>query len=234
MEFKNNLKKILKKLNLSVDLSSDSFSYYKAALTHSSYVNEKEPDAHDYQRLEVVGDAVLELAITDLIFKNTELDEGNMSFLRQKLVKEDTLAKIARNIGLHDIILIGLGEERTRQSLLADVFEAFLGAIYLDLGYDKSIKVVESLLMPLINECRSDITLIRDPKSLLYEYIQTDSRNIMKFVTIKDSILPNNRHLFEVEVVIDDVVYGKGQGSSKSEAEQEAARDALSKIAKTR
>ncbi|HHU28232.1 TPA: ribonuclease III [bacterium] len=231
MELKKRIDDILNKFDLK--MNENNYHLYKTALTHSSYVNEKEPDAEDYQRLEFVGDAVLELAITELIYKNTNLDEGNMSFLRQKLVKEDTIAKIAIDLGIDELILIGLGEDRKRQSLLADVFESVLGAIFLDQGYKTSLRVVRKLFFDLIKKCQNDITQIRDPKSLLYEYIQTDSRNIMKFVTIRDQILPNNRHLFEVEVVIDDVVYGRGKGHSKSEAEQQAAKDALSKIAKT-
>ena len=130
---------------------------------------------------------------------------------KTKVGKEDTIAKIAIDLGIDELILIGLGEDRKRQSLLADVFESVLGAIFLDQGYKTSLRVVRKLFFDLIKKCQNDITQIRDPKSLLYEYIQTDSRNIMKFVTIRDQILPNNRHLFEVEVVIDDVVYGRGK-----------------------
>ncbi len=218
--------------NFNITLKSESEPYYLAALTHSSYVNEKDPNATDYQRLEFVGDAVLELAITDLIYRSTTLDEGDMSFLRQKLVKEDTLARMAVSMGLDELILIGCGESRTRTSLLGDVFEAFLGAIYMDQGYSRALLVVKKLFLAQIESYENDITKIRDPKSLLYEYIQSDTRNNIKFVLINDTMLPNNRHLFEVEVKIDDVTYGVGKGGSKVEAEQEAARNALSKIAK--
>lgn len=211
--------------------------FYIEALTHSSYVNENNGTGVDYQRLEFVGDAVLQLTIADLIYENTSFAEGEMTLLRSNLVRQETLAELGFALGLDKVMLLGHGEDknggRTRPSLLGDVFEAFIGALYLDIGYDRIMKIVQELFTPLLNDyVENKMNKIKDPKTLFQEYIQADQPRMIKYELIH-SYGPANQRVFEVQARIDDVVYGQGSGNSKKIAEQEAAKDALSKIAKS-
>lgn len=202
------------------------------AFTHSSYVNEHKMVMGDNERLEFMGDAVLQIYSADRLYKiEPELSEGIMSTRRSNLVSEKGLATIVREFKLNDFLRLGLGEEKTggreRDSVISDMFEAFIGAIYLDSGFD----VVCRLLDELMGEHVSSIDeLTIDYKTRLQEYVQSDSRKSIVYETINETG-PSNKPMFEVVVKIDDLIYGRGKGTSKKQAQKMAAKDALEKLA---
>lgn len=204
------------------------------ALTHSSYVNEHKALQHDNERLEFMGDAVLQLWSTQKIFAITPaLQEGEMTTLRAQLVCEEALAQYNRSLGLGEFLLLGVGEEKTggrqRDSILADMFEALLGAIYLDQGMRAIDIILESVLTPAITQPKSEKVI--DYKTKLQEYIQSDSRKTVRYETI-NVIGPSNKPEFEVVVKLDEIKLGRGKGFSKKRAEQMAAKDAFEKMVK--
>jgi ribonuclease III len=209
---------------------------YTQALTHRSYLNERKENTENYQRLEFMGDAVLQLMITDYIYKNfLEMDEGSMSLLRSNLVRMETLAQLAKNIDLGEYILLGSGETKAkgheRPSLLSDVYEAFIAAIYLDAGIKSAERFVSSQYQKIIAEQGMEAFLeLKDPKTRLQELVQADDKRALEYVTLGTKG-PANAPLFEVAVKLENMVLGVGKGGSKKIAEQEAARDALSKLA---
>lgn len=203
------------------------------ALTHSSYVNEHKSFEHDNERLEFMGDAVLQLWSTQTLFKlEPILSEGKMTTLRAQLVCEEALAQYNRELGLGEFLLLGVGEEKTggrqRDSILADMFEALLGAIYLDQGMDAVNVILESVLTPAISQPKSEKVI--DYKTKLQECIQSDTRKNVHYETISVSG-PSNKPEFEVIVKLEDITMGRGKGYSKKRAEQMAAKDAFEKMA---
>ena len=204
------------------------------ALTHSSYVNEHKASKHDNERLEFMGDAVLQLWSTRKLFHLTPaLSEGQMTTLRAQLVCEEALAAYNRTLGWGKYLLLGVGEEKTggrnRDSLLADMFEAVLGAIYLDQGMEAVDIILESVLTPAITQPKSESVI--DYKTKLQEYIQADTRKNVHYELVSTSG-PSNAPIFEVIVKLEDIIMGKGGGNSKKRAEQMAAKDAFEKMAK--
>lgn len=203
------------------------------ACVHTSYFNENSNVGGDNERLEFMGDAVLQLWVTDVLFHHQPmLAEGQMTTLRSQLVREEALASYCRMLGWDKYLLLGVGEEksggRKRDSLLSDMFEAVLGAIYLDTGYE----YVSVILKPLIEKAfASAQARLVDYKTKLQECIQADTRKTVTYHLIHSSG-PSNQPIFETEVRLDDIVLGVGQGSSKKKAEQEAAKAALEKLAK--
>ena len=206
----------------------------KQALVHSSYVNEHKTYTHDNERLEFMGDAVLQLWSTTKLFQIVpELNEGQMTTLRAQLVCEEALAEYNRQLGLGKYLMLGVGEEKTggreRDSILADMFEALLGAIYLDSGMTSIDVILEEVLTPAISSPKSEKVI--DYKTKLQEYIQSDSRKTVHYETIHVSG-PSNKPEFEVAVMLEDITLGKGKGFSKKRAEQMAAKDAFEKMVK--
>lgn len=204
------------------------------ALVHSSYVNEHKSFEHDNERLEFMGDAVLQLWSTrKLYLLEPELSEGQMTTLRAQLVCEEALASYNRKLKLGRYLLLGVGEEKTggreRDSILADMFEALLGAIYLDSGLDGVDNILEEVLTPAIKAPKSEKVI--DYKTKLQEYIQADSRKTVHYVTTHISG-PSNKPEFEAMVMLDEIILGRGRGLSKKRAEQMAARDAFEKMVK--
>lgn len=204
------------------------------ALTHSSYVNEHKALDCDNERLEFMGDAVLQLWSTQKLFKlEPILSEGQMTTLRAQLVCEEALAEYNRTLGLGQYLRLGVGEEKTggreRDSILADMFEALLGAIYLDQGMEAVNIILESVLTPAINQPKSERVI--DYKTKLQEYIQSDSRKTVHYETV-NVLGPSNKPEFEVVVKLDEINLGRGKGFSKKRAEQMAAKDAFEKMAK--
>ena len=187
------------------------------ALTHSSYVNEHKASKHDNERLEFMGDAVLQLWSTRKLFHLTPaLSEGQMTTLRAQLVCEEALAAYNRTLGWGKYLLLGVGEEKTggrnRDSLLADMFEAVLGAIYLDQGMEAVDIILESVLTPAITQPKSESVI--DYKTKLQEYIQADTRKNVHYELVSTSG-PSNAPIFEVIVKLEDIIMGKGVGNSK-------------------
>ena len=203
---------------------------YLTAFSHSSYANEHRAK-QDYERLEFLGDAVVDLVIADYLYSNKKETEGEMTKVRASYVCENALYEYSRSLGLNKYIRVGHGEEKEggkfKKAIVADIFEALTGAIYLDLGYATARRTVLNVIVPYIEN--PNITFFSDYKSALQEYIQTTEKSLT-YNLIKEEGPAHNRE-FTVEVVIDDIVYGEGVGSSKKEAEQEAAKVALEKLA---
>lgn len=198
----------------------------QVAFTHSSYSNEHHTD--NYERLEFLGDAVLELVTSEYFYLHTNLKEGDMSKTRASFVCENALATYAKNIGLDKYILVGHGQEgKVNDTILADVFESVLGAIYLDCGFQKAKEYADQIILPYIKE---GAHFLGDYKSLLQEMIQTD-RKSLSYELVRETG-PAHDKTFTVNVIIDGIVYGTGMGKSKKEAEQKAAYDAYQKRAR--
>lgn len=202
------------------------------AFTHSSYVNEHKMVLGDNERLEFMGDAVLQIYSADRLYKiKPALKEGLMSTRRSNLVSEKALAQIVREYNLNDFLLLGAGEEKTggrnRDSIISDMFEAFIGAVYLDSGFDEACKLLDELMGKHVSQIDENTF---DYKTKLQEYVQADSRKGIEYETVKESG-PSNNPEFEVVVKVDGLVFGKGKGASKKQAQKLAAKDALEKLA---
>lgn len=198
------------------------------ALTHSSFKNEKQ-SARDYERLEFLGDAVLELAVSEFLYNdNPGMKEGDMTKMRASLVCEPTLAYCAHELSLSEYILLGKGEEKTggrgRESIISDVFEAIIGALYLDGGLDVARQFV---LKYVLTDYRNKIEF-KDSKTTLQEYVQ-DKGDVMEYV-LADETGPDHHKRYTVQVLVNGKIMGKGTGSSKKRAEQNAAYEALKLI----
>ncbi|WP_370640552.1 ribonuclease III [Salipaludibacillus sp. CUR1] len=203
------------------------------AFTHSSYVNEHRIRPYDdNERLEFLGDAVLELAISQYLYKLFDhMSEGEMTKLRAAIVCEPSLAKIADELKFGDYVLLGKGEEMTggrrRPALLADVFEAFIGALYLDLGMDAVYGFLKDYVYPKIHN--GSFSHMMDFKSQLQELIQRESQGQVHYKIIEEKG-PAHAREFVSEVTLDKQQLGIGTGKSKKEAEQMAAQKALEKL----
>ena len=202
---------------------------YKTAFSHSSYVNEHAMK-NNYERLEFLGDAVLDLVVADYLYNNYKETEGEMTKVRASYVCENANYCYATTLGLQNYILLGHGEQKEgiKKAIVADIFEAFMGAVYLDLGYATSRKVILSVIIPFIED--PNTSFFSDYKSSLQEYVQTTQQSLEYDMVGEEG--PAHDKTFTVEVKIDDIVYGRGVGNSKKEAEQNAALDAYNKSAK--
>ena len=208
------------------------FDLVLEAFTHTSYVNEQKQDISDNERLELLGDAVLQLWVSEKLFLiEPPLSEGQMTTIRARIVNEKSLANFARTLNLNRHIRLGHGEEKTggrnRDSVLADLMEAFLGALFLQNDKDN----VNRCLNKVINEQFNELVFADsdDYKTRLQEYVQSDTRKTVVYEVIH-SKGPSNAPTFEVVVKLDDIVLGKGKGNSKKKAEQDAAKDAFAKL----
>jgi ribonuclease-3 len=210
-------------------------SLLEQAMTHTSFAYENHVESN--QRLEFLGDAVLGLAVARFMYDRVDADEGVLTKRRAKIICETSLARFARDIRLGDYLRLGRGEEkangRERQSNLADAFEALLGAAYLDRGMTSVRHILERTLFPAILD-ENDETWNTDYKSTLQELMQAEKRTL-EYV-VKSETGPSNARTFEVCVRQGDenIVLGEGRGTSKKAAEQEAAKDALEKLAVVR
>ena len=195
------------------------------ALTHSSYSNEHE--CENYERLEYLGDAVLQLIVSEYLYKNSTDAEGVMSKTRASYVCEKALAEYAKKVGYIDYIKVGHGQVgNVNDTIIADIFEAILGAIYLDQGFMTAKKYIHDVVIPYIE---SGYQFFDDYKTALQEMVQTDKKSVEYKLVNEEG--PAHDKTFEVDVVVDDIVYGHGVGKSKKDAEQKAAYDAYSKKA---
>ena len=200
------------------------------AFRHSSYVNEVgDCDLKDNETLEFLGDAVLDLAIGHILmelFKNA--NEGELSKCRASAVSEKGLFDLARELRLGDYLLLGRGEElsggRQKPSILANTLEALVGAIYLDAGFPRTREIIQKLFIPTIERMETE-TLRRDYKSLLQEYTQQEFKSRPEYLQVSETG-PAHERTFRVALYLNGEVKAEGEGRSKKEAEQEAAKKA--------
>lgn len=200
---------------------------FKTAVTHTSYANEN--NVESYERLEFLGDAVLELIISEYLYLKTNDNEGIMTKTRANYVCEQALYEYSLAIGLDQHLRLGKGEiesgNRKKKAIIADIFESFIGSLFLDQGIETVKKFIYENIIPLIEN--NKISFSDDYKSTLQELVQTD-RKSLEYVVIKEEG-PSHDKTFTVEVKIDNVIYGRGIAHTKKEAEQLAAKDALNK-----
>lgn len=196
----------------------------KQAITHSSYANEQKIyRGKNYERIEFLGDAVLELVSSDYIFfNNPDMPEGELTKLRSTLVCEQALAYCARELEVGAYIFLGRGEEatggRNRDSIIADVVEAIIGAIYLDGGFDKAKEFIHAFVLSDLENKQ----LFHDSKTLLQEMVQKDNTSVLQYDLLEE-IGPEHNKIFVVAAMLDDKQIGKGEGKTKKAAEQQAA-----------
>lgn len=206
------------------------------ALTHSSYTYEnRQSGSENNQRLEFLGDAVLELAISDYLFRqNPGRSEGDLTKLRAAVVCEPSLARVAGALELGQCLNMGKGEERSggrkRPSILADAFEAVLGAIYLDQGLERAAEIAVRQMQPIIDDVMEG-RLERDYKTELQELVQQFSGETVQYIIIREDG-PDHHKTFTAGVLHQGRMSGKGTGHSKKDAEQQAAKEALANIHK--
>jgi ribonuclease-3 len=208
-------------------------SLLQRALTHRSYINEHPEAIEDNERLEFLGDATLDFVAADWLYHHyPEMDEGGLTRLRSSLVRTEQLAKFAKDLNLGPEILLGRGEEssggRERPALLCDVFEAVIGAMYLDSGFEAVFQFMEPRLQEAADTALEDQTLL-DPRSQLQIWAQAEMNVTPQYETI-DTFGPDHEREFMVEVSIGPELHGLGRGRSKQEAAKEAAKNLLNQI----
>lgn len=207
---------------------------YKYALTHSSYTKELNlPETQCYERLEFLGDAVLKLTISDVLFKKyPNSREGELSKIRSIIVSDNTLADIAKKNGLQDLIIMSKHEEkqgcRKLNSICACAFEAVLGAYYLDGKFNEVIKYIEKTFEPYIEDVEKHFVKF-NAKAILQEYTQGQTKNTPVYTVISE-IGPQHKKIFEVEVRYNEEVLAVEKGNSKKDAEQKCAYSACQKL----
>jgi len=201
------------------------------ALVHRSFLNECPAGARgDNERLEFLGDAVLELCVSDLLMKRyRDYDEGKLSRLRAAVVNEQSLARLAERFRIGDYILLGKGEEtsggRTKSSILSNAFEAVVAAVYLDSGFDRTANFISGIFLPLIETEENDFPF-RDYKTALQGLCQNRFRVTPRYSLINE-YGPDHDKIFQVKVWVTEEISAWGIGKNKKEAEQQAARRAL-------
>lgn len=206
---------------------------FQQAFTHTSYAHEKK-NRLDNERLEFLGDAVLELIVSEYLFSRyPEKSEGVLTRIRARVVCEPALAFFARELEFGQYMRLGKGEEmtggRTRPSLLADVFEAFIGALFLDQDLMVAKQFLHKIVFPQVSE--EWLAQMTDAKSQLQEFVQQERLGIIDYRIVDIQGPAHDRH-FVAEVYLDDKSLGKGSGRSKKEAEQQAAGQALARYQK--
>lgn len=195
----------------------------ETALTHSSYSNEHNCD--NYERLEYLGDAILESVTSEYLYLNTDYSEGEMTKIRANYVCEKALATYSKKMGIDRYIRLGHGQiNNLNDTIIADVFEAVAATVYLDQGYEVVKKYLQDIIVTFIKEGWDFNT---DYKTKLQEAVQTNKKSL-EYVLIREYGEAHDK-TFEMAVKIDNIIYGKGIGKSKKEAEQNAALDALNK-----
>ncbi len=219
--------KLLDKFNI----KTDNMNIYDMAFSHSSYCNENNIK-EDYQRLEFLGDKVLDLIMSDYLYNTTSYEEGKMTKIRSMYVCENALYEYSLLLNFKDYAKLGKGEEKNNtnhhKAIYADMFESFLGAVYLDQGYMKAKEIVYSVAIPFIE--KTPEIFFMDYKSELQEMVQTTKKSV-NYEVIKEEG-PSHDRTFTINAVVDGIVLGTGKAKSKKDAEQEAAKSALDKQAK--
>lgn len=214
---------------------------FNQAFTHRSYLNEvkhlkgEEGKIESNERLEFLGDSILSFVVSDYLFKNyPNFDEGTLTNLRSLLVNTKSLASIANKLSFGTLLKLSKGEEESKgqqnQSMLADSFEAFIGALFIDQG----IPAVSSFLSKVLlnkTEILVQKSSLKDPKSLLQEYVQAKKQSSPIYKVLEEKG-PAHAKIFTVGVYVENQILGRGEGKSKQEAEENAAKLALEKVLK--
>lgn len=214
-----------------VGISFNDMELLRTAFTHRSYVNEhRGGDIEHNERLEFLGDAVLELVVTRFLFeKYKEKTEGDLTAYRAALVNTNTISEVASKLGMNDCLYLSKGESRdtgrARQYILADTFEAVIGAVFLDQGYDKAREFISTNIFPLVDEV-VEKRLWQDSKSRFQEKAQ-EHVSITPSYAVLSEIGPDHDKQFTVGAFLGSKEVAQGKGRSKQEAEQEAAANAL-------
>lgn len=216
-----------------VDITPKHISLYEQAFTHPSYNSDANTKHHDYERLEFLGDGVIDFIIAELSFvSRPELEQGNLTKMRAALVSTNGLSEIARSLEIDKYIRLGnsfTGDIAQASRILEDVFEAFIGALYLDQGFVNTKNVLVNLF---INKVKTfDVESLNDYKSKLQEEVQAEHRESVSYEVISETGPAHDKH-FVVKVSFDGIELGRGEGSTKKAAEQLAAKAALEKEAR--
>ena len=220
------------KLEQKLGIKFKNIDFLKEALTHRSYINENPSWKLPHnERLEFLGDAVLELAVTEYLFNHFPKEpEGQLTSLRAALVNYQAIAGVARHINLEDFILMSRGEAkdigRAREVILANAMEALIGAVYLDGGYLKVKKIIENLIINVHLDEIIKNGLYKDPKSQLQEIVQ-EKLKLTPLYQMIEEWGPDHKKVFKMGVYFKDKLVAEGEGYSKQEAEVEAAKNAL-------
>ena len=216
------------KIFKTLGLNPTNINLYYEAFTHTSYSNEN-PSFANYERLEFLGDAILEFILSEYLYKERQLPEGVMTRMRSRYVCEEALSTYARDLKFERDIKLGGSELESgpNDTIMADVFEAFIAATYLDQGLEYTKDMVLKIIVKYIDK---NIDFLHDYKSTLQELVQTDKKSVIYEIVSETG--PAHDKTFVCDVIVDGIVLGRGTGSSKKQAEQEAARIALSKQAK--
>lgn len=232
MKIKSSILNNISKFEEIINYKFKNKAYILEALTHSSYSNENKSYTFN-ERLEFLGDSVLGIVVSDFLFKNeTELPEGELTKLRANIVCEESLSDVAKHLNLGKHILLGRGEEATggrdRVSILADAFEAVIAAIYLDGGIEPAKTFVLKNMEEIIEDSIKG-RIFRDYKTHLQEVVQSQGESNIVYNLVEE-IGPDHNKRFVMEVRLNDESLGKGEGKSKKEAEQSAAKQALRRM----
>lgn len=215
-----------------LNIHYNDLSLYETAFTHSSYNSDANTKHHDYERLEFLGDTVVGLVVAEISFKtHPNVSQGPLTKMKSALVSTSSLSKFSRKLNFAEYIKVGssfTSDVSKADHLLEDVFEAFVGALYLDKGFECAKAFVRSVFEESIVNYDFDASV--DYKSRLQEEMQAEHRESVSYEVIKEMGPAHDRH-FVVQVVFDGIVLGVGEGSSKKAAEQMAAKQALNKEA---
>lgn len=228
----------MKKLSEIFNISIENETIFRQALTHPSYTKEHELDyALSYERLEFLGDAVLKLAISDILYKKyPDYPEGNLSKIRSIVVSDAALFEISEKLGLADLIILGRHEEkqgcRKLESVCACSFEAILGAYYLDGKFPELIEFIKEIFAPYIEDVDKNFEKF-NAKALLQEYTQGRTKTVPEYRIVNETGPAHNK-TFEVEVWYENECIAQGAGKSKKEAEQKCAYEACQKLGITK
>lgn len=209
----------------SLNIKYKDINLYKTALTHSSYANEN--NTLDNERLEFLGDAVIELLTSEYLYQDNDDSEGKMTVKRAQAVREEALVHYSDKINLKNYLLLGQGEKAkgANDAMIADAFEALFGAVYLELGLLAVRKLFRKVIVPNLK----NVFKIQDYKSILQEVIHSGVKRNISYKVIDESG-PSHNKKFESVVLLDkEIVLGSGKGRTKKEAEQAAAKEALRK-----
>ncbi|MFV0424837.1 MAG: ribonuclease III [Bacilli bacterium] len=216
----------MKKLLDELGIKYNSVDIYNTALTHPSYAHENNLGKSHNQRLEFLGDAIFDLILSEFLYNNYCYSEGEMTKLRAMYVCEKALCLYAKKIGLENFIKLGKGEKSNlKDAVIADAFEAFVAAIYLDLGLAEVEKFFDRYISEIIVSKKFNF---EDYKSKLQELVQSDKRTLEYKLVKQDG--PSHQPTFYIDVYMDDILLGSGIGHSKKNAEQDAAKVALNKM----